>query len=184
VKKFAVAVAALVMLTGCGGSKEENPAPQAGQTTQATKSAETTTSAPASTPVATPTKPAVLNAGQLATKMKASVSAKSVKVWTEENDPNKLLGRPNGYTSAATLIDKSLSPCSDPGVDCGAPIEVFATPDEANKRAEYLKSIRTGGILGTEYHTVIGSTLLRVTGELPPKTNTKYAAAFKAAMNG
>jgi hypothetical protein len=183
VKKFAIAVAALVMLTGCGGSKEE-PAdsPKPVQTTQATTSAPATT--PATTPAPTPTKPAVLNAGQLAQKMKASVSAKSVKVWTEDNDPNKLLGRPGGYTSAATLIDKSLSPCSDPGVDCGASIEVFATPEEANKRAEYLKSIRTGGILGTEYHTVVGSTLLRVTGELTPKTNTKYAAAFKAAMNG
>jgi hypothetical protein len=169
-KKIAVAAAALVMLTGCGGSKE-TPTPNAVQTTQ-------------QAPATTPTENAgSQNAGQLATKMKTAVAAKSVKVWTEDNDPNKLLGRPGGYTSAATLIDKSL-PCTDPGVDCGASIEVFATPEEATKRAEYIKSLRTGGMLGTEYHTLIGSTLLRVTGELPPKTNTKYAAAFKAAMNG
>ncbi|MEU4190406.1 hypothetical protein AB0E69_00755 [Kribbella sp. NPDC026611] len=112
--------------------------------------------------------------------MKAAVNAKAVKVWTAENDPNKLLGRPGQYTSSATLIDKSL-PCHDPGVDCGATIEVFATAAETTKRAAYIASLRTGGMLGTEYHTIVGSTLLRVTGELTPKVNAKYAAAFKAS---
>lgn len=177
--KFAVAaVAGVLVLAGCGGKE----APQATQTTTVTAPATTPAETPSETPTAsvTPT-PKAQDAGQIAAKMKAGVSAKSVKVWTEDNDPNELLGRPGQYTSAATLYDKSL-PCTDPGVDCGATIEVFATADEAKKRAAYIASVRTGGILGTEYHTLIGSTLLRVTGELPPKTNRKYAAAFKAAM--
>jgi len=104
-------------------------------------------------------------------------------VWTAETDPNKLLGRPGSYTSAATVIDTRVD-CdepAEPGIDCGARVEVFATAGAAKKRSDYIQGIlEGGGVLGTEYHTLAGGTLLRVTGELTPKQAAVYAAKFKA----
>lgn len=130
------------------------------------------------TPVAqTGPEPAQHTAGELANAM----SLGTVMVWTADTDPNKLLGRTGGYTSAATIADERIT-CTEPATDCGATIEVYPTADEALARSQYIQSILSGGgILGTEYHYFEGAALLRVTGQLTPDQAKVYAAQFQVA---
>jgi hypothetical protein len=128
------------------------------------------------TPVAN-TAPEPHTAGDIATAM----SMGKVTVWTAETDPNKLLGRPGGYTSAATIVDKALT-CTEVATDCGATVEVYPTDAEAKARSEYIQSmLGNGGVFGTEYHYFAGTALLRVTGQLTPDVAKQYAAKFEAA---
>lgn len=130
------------------------------------------------TPVAqTAPEPATKVAGDIANAMALG----AVTVWTAETDPNHLLGRPGGYTSAATIVDKRIS-CTETSTSCGATIEMYPTADEALARSEYIQGILgNGGLLGTEYHYFSGPALLRVTGELTPDQAKVYAAKFEAA---
>lgn len=126
------------------------------------------------TPVAQ-TPPVEKTAGAIANAMAAG----TVTVWTAETDPNQLLGRTGGYTSAATITDPRME-CAEPATSCGATIEVYPTADQALARSEYIQSL-LGGILGTEYHYFGGTALLRVTGQLTPDQAKEYAAKFEAA---
>ncbi|MFE6926362.1 hypothetical protein ACFVAV_35500 [Nocardia sp. NPDC057663] len=97
---------------------------------------------------------------------------------TENNDPNNLIGRPNGYVDAAVLYD-STTTCPDLGSDCGAMVEVWPTPEAAQQRANYIATLQQASpILGTEYHHVRGRVLLRVTGDVKPSLNAEYSKAF------
>jgi hypothetical protein len=100
--------------------------------------------------------------------------------FTEENDPNELLGRPNGYTSATVVFDSG-GECDkdDPGVDCGATIEVFEDAAGAQRRSEYILGIlKDAPILGTEYQYLFGNALLRVSGHLTPTVAAEYGDSF------
>lgn len=128
------------------------------------------------TPVAQ-TPPVEKTAGVIANAMATG----TVTVWTAETDPNRLLGRTGGYTSAATIVDPRVE-CTEPATSCGATIEVYPTADKALARSEYIQSILgNGGVLGTEYHYFSGTALLRVTGELTPDQAKEYASKFEAA---
>ncbi|UGT55180.1 hypothetical protein [Nocardia asteroides] len=100
---------------------------------------------------------------------------------TEDNDPNNLIGRPNGYVDAAIAYD-STTTCPDLGTDCGAMVEVWPTPEAAQQRANYIASLQKASpILGTEYHHLHGPVLLRVTGGIKPSANAAYSTAFAEA---
>lgn len=116
----------------------------------------------------------------MAEKLKTAGATKIV-VLTEDTDPNDLLGRPNGYTSAAVAFDGTLDPCSKPGVDCGLTIEVWPSPEEVTRRAEYIQgALKAAPMLGTEYHAPRGTALLRGSGKLKPSVWQKYKAAFES----
>ena len=106
-------------------------------------------------------------------------AARKVVTLTKRNDANHLLGRKNGYTSAAVLYDKRVS-CSDgPGVDCGATIEKFSSTAKAKARAKHIqKLLKRYSFLGTEYDTVHGHFLLRVTGDLSRSQAAVYKKAY------
>jgi hypothetical protein len=110
---------------------------------------------------------------------------KSLWTYTEDTDPNNLIGRPGGYTSATFAYDNRVPDCkAKPESMCGAQVEQFANEADAKRRLDYIAGIyKAAPILGTEYLTVEGSTLLRVTGELKPTVNRAYVAAFKAALS-
>ena len=106
-------------------------------------------------------------------------SVKKVVTITEDNDPNHLIGRPNGYVSAAILYDAGTK-CSSLGASCGATVAVWPTPADAERRSAYFLGLRKDTpACGTEYHTVRGAALLRVTGQLKPSVAAQYAAAFQ-----
>ncbi len=100
----------------------------------------------------------------------------------EDNDPNDLIGRPNGYSAATVLFDSRVSCAGDePGVDCGATIEEWPSQKAAQERSEYIQSLQSGSsILGSEWNTVRGTLLLRVTGEMKPSDADAYAEIFES----
>jgi len=97
----------------------------------------------------------------------------------ENNDPNNLIGRPNGYIAANVLVDSRLPRCETPGADCGAMIEQWSDQASAQERSDYIQSmLREMPMLGQEWNTVNGGLLLRVTGELKPSEAKQYETAF------
>lgn len=111
--------------------------------------------------------------------------ATDVVVITEDNDSNNLLGRPNGYSSAAVINDADLPDQTDPGVGSGATIEVWKDGTAAQARADYIQGLLAASpILGSEYDYVEGPILLRVNGDIKPTVAAKYEAAFKSTTSG
>jgi hypothetical protein len=149
------------------------------------------TSEPIKAQAPTITKAVVLSATDSANGIKSKVSSvEKVVTLTEATDVNNLLGRPNGYTSAAVLYDKvangSTGPfkCDDPkvggspGVTCGATVEVWASENAAKARAAYIQNIGKSHPTMVEYDYLRGNTLLRVTGAMKPSAARQYNAAF------
>src|SRR5690349_7571461 len=56
----------------------------------------------------------------------------ATKVYTEQTDPNNLLGKPHQYTAAAAFLDSRTNTSGDDwGADGGGGIEVYATEADA-----------------------------------------------------
>lgn len=179
-----VIVAALA-LTGCGGgdsSSSSAPAASAvassGQPDASSPAADPSTAAP----VDVPTGP--LTADQIANAIGQTVpSVQKVTVIDESNDPNELLGRPNGYTSAAILHDARVSAGTDLGVSLGATVEVFETPELATARAEYVTRV-SASISDQQYVVADSYAVLRGSEDLTPSQFTEYEDAFHAVLAG
>lgn len=171
-------VAFVVGHRGFPGSQPHSSAP--GATTTAVKSPGAATAAnspqPARADALTPT------AQSAAESIRAAIPEVTETVaLTEDNDDNKLLGRPNGYEAATVLID-SRAQClpGGPGVDCGATIEQWPNAEAAQRRADYIQAIGRNLPTMSEWTTVKGNLLLRVTGTLKPSAAEAYKAAFTA----
>jgi hypothetical protein len=110
-------------------------------------------------------------------------TASLVKVYTEDDDPNKLLGRPNGYTSKIAFADSRISEADTEGTDKdaierGGSIEVFPDAELAKGRAEYIQCVLKTSGLGAEYDYLHGPVLVRVTGNLSPSKARHYERAL------
>ena len=108
----------------------------------------------------------------------AAVDVTTVPI-TEDNDPNNLLGRPNGYVAAIVIKDSRLADCGDDvGVDCGATVEEWPDAEAAKTRADYIAALQKDSpMLGSEYHYLDGPVLVRVSGELKPSEAKEYETA-------
>ncbi len=107
---------------------------------------------------------------------------RKVETYTEENDPNKLLGRPGQYVGKANFRDRRAEDdgASDLDVSEGGSVEVFASEDEADKRTAYVEAIGQSGVGPfAEYDYRRGRVLLRVAGGLTPKQARQYEAALE-----
>ncbi|MGW3159441.1 hypothetical protein [Streptomyces sp. NPDC001089] len=112
-------------------------------------------------------------------------TAKLSGTVTAENDPNKLLGRPNQYTSKITFTDSRISADDVTGTDKGdvsrgGAIEAFGSPADATARAKYIQAVTKGMPALSEYDYVHGTIVVRVSHYLTPK----QAAAYESATNG
>jgi hypothetical protein len=111
-------------------------------------------------------------------------TASLVKVYTAEDDPNSLLGRPNGYASKTAFADSRVPASKSAGKEAdalerGGSVEVYSTPEDAKSRSAYIQAaLKNVGFLGTEYHFLRGGALVRVTGNLTPA----QAAVYKEAL--
>lgn len=142
-----------------------------------------------SSPQADPTlsSPRSLDAQGVATGLTAAgLPAKTTIVFTESNDPNDLLGRPNGYTSKVGFADNRIK--REPGqqkgdVRLGGSVECYPDPDGARRRAEYIVQLsKSVPLAGTEYDYVRGTCLLRVSSRLTPTQARKYEAALQTVV--
>ncbi|MER6175729.1 hypothetical protein [Streptosporangium sp. NPDC001681] len=103
--------------------------------------------------------------------------------YTADTDPNKLLGRPNGYTSKASFTDQRVDASKvasgkEGDVGLGGSVEVFEDAEQAEQRADYIQGIGEKLPVLGEYDYVAGPVLLRVSKELTPQ----QAEAFEAAL--
>jgi hypothetical protein len=101
----------------------------------------------------------------------------------EDDDPNRLLGRPNGYTSKIAFADSRISKADTDGtqkdaIERGGSIEVFPDADLAKGRAEYVQGVLKSSGLGAEYDYLQGPVLVRVTGNLSPGKARDYERAL------
>lgn len=95
-----------------------------------------------------------------------------ISAVTEDNDPNEKLNKAGGYTTqvyfSSELVDQgdvSGSSVIEKGTDCGGSIEVYTTPEDAQKRNDYLAAF-DGGIFASGSHAVIGTVLVRTSDKL------------------
>jgi hypothetical protein len=158
-----------VLLTSCASSP--SPSNQAG-------SGPTLSRSSGSSSVGSETAEEVFN------RIAAQVPPASlVKVYTEDDDPNKLLGRPNGYTSKTAFADSRVSKADVEGtekdaIERGGSIEVFPDAELAKGRADYIQGVLKNSGLRAEYDYLRGPVLVRVTGNLSPSKARDYERAL------
>ena len=79
------------------------------------------------------------NAQSVALKLRGQgLPIRSIETYTEENDPNKLLGRPGQYVGKANFRDRRAEDdgASDLDVSEGGSVEVFASEDEVPRPSD------------------------------------------------
>lgn len=173
--RLSAAVAAVCLaagvLTACGGGDDSPKSAASGSSTAApTQEGDT--------------KPQAVSAREVFASLSKRVeSAKLNTVVTAENDPNKLLGRPQQYTSKVTFTDSRIAAADVEGLDKddsqrGGSVEVFETAENAKDRAEYIQSVTKSMPGLAEYHYLDGPVLVRVSHYLPPKQAKDYEAAL------
>lgn len=179
VKAVLAGLTIVVAVTGCGGNSEGTGQPVEG--TPVADASVTPSETPSPSP--SPTESTTMDAEAIAKALQAQVpSVVKVTVITEDNDPNDLIGRPNGYVSAAVVSDQGGDQSdSEPGVAYGATVEVFEDAEAAQRRSDYIQGIlEDAPLFGTEYHYLSGPALLRVSGEIKPSMAAEYEEAFKS----
>lgn len=158
----------VALAVACGTETGPSPAPESAET-----SIETKAPAPAKAPTAQ---------NRAETIKSAVPEVVRLIVITEDNDANDIIGRVNGYVAATVLVDSRITKGCDigkPGIACGAGIEQWPDEAAAQQRANYIKTLLSSApVLGTEYQTVRGNLLLRVSGKLKPSAADAYQAAF------
>jgi hypothetical protein len=138
---------------------------------------------PAGTATSTPPQPKT--AEEIGKAIAAKVStARVTVVYTAADDPNKLLGRPNGYLSKIAFSDSRVSASDVEGtesdsVERGGSVEVFADADSARKRSDYIQAIAKGFPAAGEYDYLSGGVLVRVSRILTPDQAKDYETALK-----
>jgi len=114
----------------------------------------------------------------------AGLTIGKVIVYTEETDPNDLLGRPGQYTSKAAFTDTRVDESdlvATPKWDVarGGSVEVFETEEDAQRRSDYIQAIlKEAPMLGPEYGYVAGPVLLRLSHHLTPEQAREYEQAL------
>ena len=165
---------ALCLLAGCtggGGGEEAAPATTVqGPPTAGVPGPATAGGATAPPPRSDP------HAKELVAGLKeAGMPIGKVVCYTEETDPNDLLGRPGGYKEKCDWQDRLEKSVTDDVV--GGSFEVFASQEAAIDRAEYLKAFAGQGMLSTGYTWIVpegGVTVLRIDKELGSKWAAEY----------
>lgn len=115
-------------------------------------------------------------AATLAALQKTGLPITNITPLTAETDENKLLGRPNQYTSKADFID-SRYPGAE-GLEQVNTVEVFANEEDATARQKYVEEVTKGVPFLTQYIFREGSTVLRLDKALSPDHAKEYGAAL------
>ena len=143
-------------------------------------------SAATSSATAVSAESATVTADAVIAKFKsAKLPLGTVLVVTAANDPNHLLGRPNGYVSKDSWTDTRVSAdqatdTTAGSVDLGGSVEVFASAADAQARETYIQGIlKADPMFGTEYDFIVGDALIRVSQVLTPAQVQAYAAAAR-----
>lgn len=94
-------------------------------------------------------------------------------VYTEENDPN---GDDNDYVEKGNFVDERVEAEYSKEQPESGSVEIFETPEDAEKRAEYLQGFSVLDSL--QYQLVRDNVLLRLNNALTEEQVSEYAKAF------
>lgn len=116
-------------------------------------------------------------------------SARAGIEYTAADDPNRLLGRPNGYGSKTSFIDTRVSADAveftmPDAIERGGSVEVFDDAAAAAARRDYIHAIGKGFPAAVEYDYVADSVLVRVSRELTPEQAAEYERALGQIVDG
>jgi hypothetical protein len=101
---------------------------------------------------------------------------------TPENDPNQLLGRPGQYTGKTQFEDTRVNDGDSNPLALGGSIEVFANPNDAKRRADYVQAITTSSSLFAEYSWLVDSVFLRLDNAFTPTQATEYERVLRETL--
>ena len=104
-----------------------------------------------------------------------------VVTYNEENDPNKILGRPHQYISKSTFEIVGIEQF-DEEKPTGGTIEVFENEEDMQNRKEYVDAISASASMFAEYSYGEGYALLRINNEATPTEAKKFEEAFLEIM--
>lgn len=105
----------------------------------------------------------------------AGLPIADIVTYTEETDPNKLMGRLGGYVEKLAWVDTRIAEPRASGVDAGGSIERFGAASDAETRDKYLAAL-DGGIFGDGYRYRAGTMLVRLGKALTPSQADGYRA--------
>lgn len=124
----------------------------------------------------------LIDAGVIVGALKhKGLSIKSSKEYTEETDPDEMLGKPNCYVSKAGFTDASVRDIN--GIPSNF-VEVFETQQDAWNRYQMLLRAKSKEMIKSEYLYLEGVYLLRLTNVLKPAEAERYFKAFREAVRG
>ncbi|WP_462188600.1 hypothetical protein [Frankia sp. CcWB2] len=125
-----------------------------------------------------------LTAEQVAIRLAgAGLPLHTTVVYTAASDPDRLLGRANGYTSRIAFSDprvgvNEVSGSPADAIERGGAIEVFADAESAQRRATKLLTVTADNPLVTEYVFVQRTVVLRVSLVLSEDIARGYEAVL------
>ena len=119
-------------------------------------------------------------AEEIINKMKEkSSNIGKVVVYTEETDSNKLLGRPNQYTSKIQFADNRVDQSHAEENDAiGGTIEVFNSKEDMEKRKNYIETISSSASFFTRYIYAKDYAILRLESDITPEQAKEYENLF------
>jgi hypothetical protein len=103
---------------------------------------------------------------------KAGLPIGKTEIYTEENDTNKLLGRPNQYTEKTSWADTRLEQASD-NME-GGTIEMFANQTDLQNRKTYVEAVTKSSSMLVQYIYAYKNCLMRLSKNLTPKQAEEY----------
>lgn len=116
-----------------------------------------------------------MTAEEIVTKLKESgLPIGNEIVYTEETDPNDLLGRPNQYTSKVNFADDRAEQYDVDEDPAGGTVEVFESSKDAKDRHDYIETISEGVSILQEYLYLHDKVFLRVSYDLTPEQAEEY----------
>ena len=119
-----------------------------------------------------------MTAEQVVTKMQeAGLPIDGVIVYDEKTDKNKLLGRPNQYTSKVNFADIRLEQ-TDPDNPNGGTIEVFEKSSDLEKRKKHNEMVMEQYPVFTEYLFVHDNYIIRLSYDLTKDQAEEYKKIF------
>ena len=119
-----------------------------------------------------------MTAEQIVTKMHdAGLPIDNIIVYDENTDLNKLLGRPNQYTSKINFADTRLDQ-TDPENPNGGTIEVFENASDLDKRKKHNEMVMEQYPVFTEYLFVHDNYIIRLSYDLTKDQAEEYKKIF------
>lgn len=158
-KRAGMAFMVIAAMTGCSAPNEEMP--EDPQQTAAPKT--------------------VTDAQQVLTALRAAnLPIDKVRTITAETDANKMLGRPHQYTSKIDFLDTRFP--DGKLEEATNNIEVFATPEDAQRRHDYIDGVMKDLPMATQYLILRKNILVRINNAVSPTAAKEYEAAVEGLV--